>query len=617
MHLITPNSRDASLIPEFTPAEFERFRKLLLEKSGLFFDDSKMVVVRNVIHERMNALGMREYNDYFHLLNEPIQNQPPANSEQAPTGHRLLSKEMRRLVEGVAVNETSFFRNREHYRALQEEVLPRLIRREAKKKQLRIWSAGCSTGQEPYTLAMATLETLREQGHNPDDWKIEIFASDISEKALRIAYSGRYRSDEMRGLSEEQIKLYFQPLSARTVATAPLDPNEIYQPGRSQALRHRQRIAYEVNPQIRQLVSFNFFNLTMPVFPSDKFHDFDLVLCENVTIYFSPEITKQVIDNIYAVMVDGAFLFIGYSETLWQVSDRFKLINTQDTFYYQKPFPNEDASRYVRRRPTTGPLSIDRDPPPTSRPTNNSATPRTDELRQRYPLPTDAERRKITNPLQKEPVKPEAPPVIGHLAVSGGNQPRRVISGPVTAQPEKEKPTKAVKANIDDWRPLLTEGRQFMKEHEFDLALASLEAAMQAGPNEVDVLCALAELKVKLGDYAKAMNLSLLAITLNPLAEAAHLMLAMIYHKEGRIEEAIQEYKNTIYVNLDAVIAYMRLADIYRDTGHQRDALREYRRALNVLQQKAPDEMIEDLSVSLLMQACQQNITRLGPRQTR
>lgn len=604
-------------LPEFDHAQFERFRQLVQEKCGLFFDESKLAVVRNVVQERMVAQGLADYEDYYQQLTTPSQTGTltPPDASQPPTGQRVLSRELRRLVEKLAVNETSFLRNREHYRAISEEVLPRLLRRHADTKRLRIWSAACSTGQEPYSLAITLLEVFQQQGLPVNQWTIEIVATDISERALRMAHAGRYRSDEMRGLTQQQTERYFRPLSGPAVVTAPLDPAEIYKPGRSQLNRYRSRAAFEVSPQVRQLVDFQFLNLVLAPYPADKFHSFDLVLCENVTIYFPPEVTRQVIQNIYNTMNDGAFLFIGYSETLWQVSDRFKLINTQDTFYYQKPYPNEDPSRYVRRAPATGPLSAEVLEKHTT----------TDKLRYQRPasLPEPPKPGRKTDPLSNvpKPVKlpAERPPVgpVAHLPVIGGNRPRYLLTDNTSHSKAGEAPKPAKASASSNWRELLLTGKQHMAEHEFDKALEKLEQAQAAGPDEVDVLCAMAELKLKLGYYDTAAMLCQRAIEINRLSEAAHLMLAMIYHKEGRIEQAVQEYKYTIYINLDAVIAYMRLADIYRDTGHQRDALREYKRALAVLQQKAPDEIIEDLSVGLLIQACQQNITRLTPRQSR
>ena len=600
-----PSPSEKAVLPDFNQAEFQRFRRLLEEKCGLFFDDNKLSVMRTVIQERMHLLETTTYDAYYARLIEPAQSSPlESGLRPALSGYRVLSREMRRLVEGLAVNETAFFRNREHYRALQEEVLPRLLRRQAQlgKKHLRIWSAACSTGQEPYSLAITTLETLKRLGYNPAEWQIHILATDISEKALRLGYAGRYRSDELRGVSPEQLKEYFQPLTAQNVATAPLDPAEIYKPGRSNSPRYRQRIAYEVVPQIREMVSFLFFNLVTATYSPDKFHDFDLVLCENVTIYFTPEVTRQVINNIYTAMNDGGFLFIGYSETLWQVSDRFKLINTQDTFYYQKPFPHETAVGYIRSQPTTGPL-------PAETPQKiTSPIRRTDELAKSASRPaTQPERQNKTDPLVP----------IANLPVIGNNQPSRTVSEMDTPPPPAKPGVRPGQPNRLQWMNQLTEGKRQMGDHDFEQARLSLEAALATAPNEVEVLNTLAELKLKLGDYATAMKLCQRAVNLNRLSEAAHLMLAMIFHKEGRIEEAIKEYQYTIYINPEAVIAYIRLADIYRDSGHQRDSLREYRQALNVLQQKAPDEMIEDLSVGLLIQACQQNITRLTPRSSR
>jgi chemotaxis protein methyltransferase CheR len=616
----------ASNLPEFTADVFERFRQLLLAKSGMSFDESKLTVVRTVIQERMLTLGLTNYDLYYRLLIEgPVSGELASireNMIQSATANRNLNRELRRLVEGLAVNETAFFRNREHYRAITEEVLPRLFRRNAETKKLRVWSAGCATGQEPYTLAIAILDTLNMYGQKPEQWNIEIIACDISEKALKIAQAGRYRAEEMRGLTDDQIRRYFRSMSSEVVATAPLDPNEVYKPGQSYGgSRYRPRLAYEIIPQVRDLIKFYFFNLVTPVYPADKFSAFDMVLCENVTIYFAGDVTRMVINNIYNSMSEGGFLFIGYSETLWQVSDRFKLINTQDTFYYQKPYPNEDTSRYVRSRPATGPLgsrttNTGNLPPVSGRPITgplnkpiskpilpNANTSKTDSLGT-LPTPTPPS---AISPRQMRPqsgglehrVRP------GSHILNSGTLP---LGSPPTPPPL---PPGEPRADSPEWKVALNEGKAHMAQHEFDKALTALERALQAGTHQVEVLCAMAELKLKLGDYSAAMELCKRAIDVDRLCEPAHLMLAMIFHKEGKLNEAVQEYRYTIYVNLENVIAYVRLADIYRNTGNYRDALREYKRALAILQQKAPDEMIEDISVGILIQACKQNIARL------
>jgi chemotaxis protein methyltransferase CheR len=551
----------------------------------------------------MAALHITDYQVYYALLlTSPAVDNPPDFNPSPTQKPNPAHSEILKLIEGVAINETSFFRNKEHYRTLQEEELPKLIRRHTRDKHLRFWTAGCSTGQEPYSLAMCAHDTLRKLGESPSNWNIEILATDISGRVLKTARQGRYRSDEMRGLSPEQIELYFQPLSAPTVLTAPLDPAYIYIPGKIAAIRGRIQPSFEVNPEIRRLVKFEFFNLITPVLPQHLFQKLDLVLCENVTIYFAPKTTRTVIENIYKALDYGGFLFIGYSETLWQVSDSFKLINSHETFYYQKPFPQEDLSRHARHRALTGPFippagTADQ-PQGAAKPlaeriaANRAGFPLKESTRQQLSLSEQS----ASNPLEKPEAsartkKPELLPAVPPIEQRSG-------------KPGEE----------PDGRSLLAEGKLKMAAHEFEQALAYLERAVAASPRDDEVLCAMAELQLKLGEYEAALQLCRQVIQINRLSEAAHLMLAMIYHKEKRIEAAIQEYKTTIFINLECVIAYLRLGDIFRDNRQPREALREYRRALDVLRKKAPDEIIEDLSVGLLRQACEQNIARLNQR---
>ena len=589
---------------EFTSEFFELYRALLKQRCGMVFDETKRNVLRNALTERMSALQIKDYRTYYDLLVKL----PEAETRldfNSPAARPTSDSEMLKLIEAVAINETSFFRNKEHYRSLQEDVLPRLFRRHASDKHLRFWSAGCSTGQEPYSLAICTIETLIQTGENPVEWQIEILATDISMRVLQIASHGRYRSDEMRGLTPEQIERYFRSISAPNVTTAPLDPALIYVPGKVTAGRSRLQPSFEINPAIRKLIKFDFLNLITPIYSAEIFHDFDLVLCENVTIYFSPEVTRAVIENIHNTLDIGGFLFIGYSETLWQVSDRFKLISSQDTFYYQKPFPSEDLSRHSRHKAITGPYTRQSEVVAARQAYSKTHPPKVPHNRGSFPL-KESTRQQVQLSEQSVAPKPEAEPK------QKSTDPLPTLAETRTGQTTSPLPVKPVEKR--DGRTLLAEGKEQMAAHEFDQALITLEQAMRAIPLDDEVLCAMAELKLKLGDYDTALQLCKQVIQINRLSEAGHLMLAMINHKEGNIETAIQEYRTTIFINMENVIAYLRLGDIFRDNRQQREALREYRRALEILRKKAPDEIIEDLSVGLLRQACEQNITKLNHR---
>ncbi|MBN9393195.1 MAG: tetratricopeptide repeat protein [Chloroflexi bacterium] len=561
----------------------------------MVFDETKRMVLRNALADRMAALKISDFQSYYNLivLAPSTDTSPDPNNPQ----DKILAAartELLKLIEGVAINETSFFRNREHFQTLREEVLPRLIRRHITDKRLRFWSAGCSTGQEPYSLAICLAETLRQEGEYLEEWSIEIYATDISGRVLNIARQGRYRNEEMRGLSPEQIAKYFEPISSGAVHTAPLDPSAIYVPGKVAVSRGRLSPSFEVRPEIRRYIKFDFLNLITPEFPS-RLSQLDLVLCENVTIYFAAATTRKVIENIYSALDYGGFLFIGYSETLWQVSDRFKLINSHDTFYYQKPFPNEDLSRQSRHKALTGPINT-----PTEI-TDARKAHRAQHLRDiadQGLFSFEAKDQPGTAAIQSAQTKQKTPPPPPAPVPRANSLPLQ----PATS-PEKL----AGKA-------FLAEGKQKMSANEFEEALDILTQAIATNPQDDEVLAAMAELKLKLGDYEAALQLCKQTILINRLSEPAHLMLAMIYHKEGQLEIAVQEYKTTIFLNLENVIAYLRLGDIYRDHRQPREALREYRRALEVLRKKAPDEIIEDLSVGLLRQACEQNIAKLNMR---
>jgi len=339
-------------------------------------------------------------------------------------------------------------------------------------------------------------------------------------------------------------------------------------------------------------------NLARPAWPRDRLRNFDLVLCENVTIYFAPEVTHRVIDNIFESLGPGGWLFIGYSETLWQVSDRFKLINSHETFYYQKPFPNEQIPPpYTRSRSLTGPLPLVRIRQATSslanaNSKNNAAPP----------------------PVADSSVAKPAFDLTGGAKASGSIRPDQAVYQLRDRQMERpaQTPASPPLSAATSWLAVLEQGLKMMQAHDFESAKLYLEQADTLQPDNLAILCAMAQLRVRLGDYPEAAKLSLKAIKLEPLCEDAHLMLAMIYHREGQLELSIAEFERTIYINFDSVVAHIRLADIYRSAGQTAGALREYRNAVKALGKKGPDEIIEDLPAELLKRMCEQNIVRLS-----
>jgi chemotaxis protein methyltransferase CheR len=258
-----------------TDAEYARLQLLLSRAAGLVFDESRRESMGYSIGERLRATGIAAVHDYL--------------DEVCASG----SVERQRLIDEVTIQETHFFRNPPQMRALRRHVLPELLRMAAANgRRLRIWSAGCSTGEEPYTVAMM----LRELLPSTAGWDVKVIATDISENALDAARRATYGLRAVQLASAAEVARFFVPLPGGRV---------------------------EVRPEVRELVEFRHHNLVLDAAPDD---DLDLVLCRNVTIYFSRDTTRGLMKRLHTALRDGGYLFLGHSETLWQVSEDFRLV---------------------------------------------------------------------------------------------------------------------------------------------------------------------------------------------------------------------------------------------------------------------------------------------------
>lgn len=277
--------------------EFARLRLLLSRAAGLVFDESRRESLAYSITERLRATGQTSVSAYLDLVQQPG------------------SAERQELLDEVTIQETHFFRNPPQVRALRAHVVPELVRAAAAgNRRLRIWSAGCSTGEEPYTVAMLLRELLPVSA----GWDVQVVATDVSATALEAARAGVY--------------------GARSVQLA--TPEE-----RARFFTERPDGRFEVRPEIRELVTFTHHNLVTDPLPFAADDRLDLVLCRNVTIYFSRETTRALVSQLHAGLRDGGYLFLGHSETLWQISDEFRLV----------ALGSGDSAAYVYRRLDGGP----------------------------------------------------------------------------------------------------------------------------------------------------------------------------------------------------------------------------------------------------------------------
>jgi chemotaxis protein methyltransferase CheR len=206
----------------------------------------------------------------------------------------------------VTTNETSFFRSPPQIQAFQEKVLPEIMQRHQEKAELclRLWSAGCSTGDEPYTMGIVIKEVL---GERLKDWDIKIFASDISEKALKSARTAMYNEYTLRSVPPEIKRKYFTQNGTQ----------------------------YTVNEEIRMLVDLQYLNFN-DAKRVKLMKGFDVIFCRNVLIYFDDEAKKRFVAQLYDNLNPGGYLFIGHSESLHNISRAFKLVHFPGALGYKK-----------------------------------------------------------------------------------------------------------------------------------------------------------------------------------------------------------------------------------------------------------------------------------------
>jgi chemotaxis protein methyltransferase CheR len=205
----------------------------------------------------------------------------------------------------VTIPETLFFRNPPQIRALRKYVLPELLRQAADGKKLRVWSAGCSTGEEAYTIAILIRELLPPSV----DWDIKVIATDVSTRALTAGQNAHYGERAF-------------------VMTDPLDLSRWF-------VLDTATGTWVVRDEVRDLVEFRHHNLVNDAPPFDE-GEVDLILCRNVTIYFDRETTRRLMKRLHTRLRDGGYLFLGHAETLWQISDDFSLVSLGDAFVYRR-----------------------------------------------------------------------------------------------------------------------------------------------------------------------------------------------------------------------------------------------------------------------------------------
>ncbi|RMG03053.1 MAG: protein-glutamate O-methyltransferase CheR [Nitrospirae bacterium] len=272
--------------------EFRLIRELIRDFSGIYFDDNSKSLLERRLNGRLKSHNIRNFRDYYRYL----------------LYDRRREDELLEIMDILTVNETYFFREKNQLTAFSEEILPEIKKRKAKGKQIRILSAGCSSGEEPYTIAMLIRESGLFRG-----WDIEIVGSDINRRVLKMARHGVYRRKSFRCTEDYYIKKYFEP---------------------------QEDQSFRIKDDLKELVHFGHLNLldSMKV----RFLGMmDVIFCRNVLIYFDMPSKKRVAESFYRILNPEGFLLLGHAESLINISSDFTLKHLKHDLVYVKPGEKE------------------------------------------------------------------------------------------------------------------------------------------------------------------------------------------------------------------------------------------------------------------------------------
>ncbi|HEY4546136.1 MAG TPA: protein-glutamate O-methyltransferase CheR [Pedomonas sp.] len=273
--------------------EFQTLCEFIYRRTGMSFSEGRRYYVERRIDERIRATGANSFRAYFTLLR--------ANTDG----------ELEQLINSLTVNETYFYREEHQFRCLSSDLLPDIVSRKPAGQPVRIWSAPCSTGEEPYSIAIWLLENWPDV----DAYDIEIVASDIDTQALSRARSGCYGARSLARLSSEIIERYFEPAG----------PAE-----------------YRINEELRSSIYFSSINLMDPAATRTQGR-FDVIFCRNMLIYFDDASRRVAAENFYDCLEPGGYICLGHTEAMSRISPLFQVRRFHDAIVYQKPEEKSDA----------------------------------------------------------------------------------------------------------------------------------------------------------------------------------------------------------------------------------------------------------------------------------
>jgi chemotaxis protein methyltransferase CheR len=491
--------------------EMERFRAVIGRQIGLRFDDAKLGFLGQVLQRRLREKGWSS-DAYLREL------------EYEPSDSELSA-----LARELTVGETYFFRNNEQFRALAEVVLPDRMRTQHAAKTLRLLSAGCSSGEEAYSIAIVVRETIADPS-----WNISIRAVDLNPAALERATSARYSTWALRETSVDMRTKWFR------------------EDGRDVIL----------DDTVRAMVAVERANLANESSEIWQWAAYDAIFCRNVLMYFEPQQFRAVISRIVESLAPGGYLFLGHAETLRGVSDRFRLCNTHETFYYQL---KNDTARDCER-PT-------------------QFIPRQRAPRITLLAPDDSWVHEIR--LASERIAALVP------IAAAANEPNK--QSPVQFDP--------------------TPALELLRQERFAEALSHIRAGSNTTDRNPDVLLLEATLLTHTGQLAAADEVASRLLLIDEWNAGAHYVLALGREHAGLSDRAVEHHRAAVRCDPSFAMSRLHLGLLARRAGDRDAARSEFVQALLLFERENASRLLlfgGGFSREALMALCRSALKECG-----
>jgi chemotaxis protein methyltransferase CheR len=526
-----------------TSRALQQLAALLLERAGLKITPDGYHSLRLALSTRMPVVGLSDSEEYVRRLKAPA-----------------AEDELRKLLPLVTVGHTEFFRDPKQFRALETRILPdALWRARRENRRVSIWSAGCATGEEPYSLAMV----LVEQGALPIE--VDLWATDLNLAAVEAARQGRFSSRRVAGMQNERKQRFFRPVEE----------------------------GFEVVSSLKDYVRFDGQNLAVPVFEKVKPESLDLILCRNVIIYFDLPTIRALMDRFLTALRPGGLLLLGYSESLFKVYDRFEMVEVDGAFVYRRPekpvAPRATGSGArsmtiaalppsPRTRETTTNLVV----PPASSPT---VVPATRSLKQTLEVSPETPGTNVQRKTRKSREVPTIKtPSKGRVPTVPTSTPSRKST--VTPSVQGEPPRTG---ELPAWSLMLSPGERLnaavrMSERgDFVSAVSTVEQLLVDEPNHLDALLTLGNLYSLMGRTVDAREAFAQAINREPLCVEARVFGGMAALQAGEFDEARSELGKALFLEPTLAIGHYLMAQVQERLNDQEAARRSYRNAISQL----------------------------------